>query len=113
MFSVSTLFFGYYLNTYFNDAQIVGAAYYGGNPFHAMQTLANTFAVNQQVNTNLIFGDFISGLTVLFGILTGATISGMLSVLPFVDVSIQLLVQIIFSLSSLFLWVYIVSNRSV
>lgn len=112
LFSVGTLFFGYYMNTAFNDSQINNAAYFGGNPYNAMHTLANTYAINQQINTNLIFGDFFAALTVLFGIVTGTTISGMLTLLPFVDASIQLLVQIVFSLSSVFLWIYIVANRS-
>lgn len=113
MFSISVLFFGYYLNTYFNNPNITNTQYFGGNPYNALNTLANSYHINQQINTSLIFGDFIAALTVLFGILTGSTISGMTTMLPFVDTSIQLLVQIVFSLSSVLLWIYIVANRSV
>ena len=114
LFSVSVLFFGYYLNTYFNNPNITNTQYFGGNPYSAMSTLASSYHINQQINTSLIFGDFIAALTVIFGILTGSTISGMLSLLPWgTDTGISLLVQIVFSFSSVLLWVYIVANRSV
>jgi len=104
------MFFTYYVNTIFNDPTINSN---NNITYNALKTLAGTFAINQQVNTSLIFGDFIAGLTVLFGILTGATIANAFSIFPFVDASITLLIQITFSLSSVFLWIYIVANRSV
>lgn len=110
LFSIGSLFFGYYLNTAFQDPTLTAN---NNITYSALHTLAGSFAINQQVNSALIFGDFIAGLTVLFGILTGATIASAFSIFPFVDASIMMLIQIMFSLSSVFLWIYIVANRSV
>lgn len=110
IFSIGSLFFTYYVNT------IIPLDPVTHNPnttFSALQTLAGSFKLNQQINTSLIFGDFLAGLTVLFNIVTGTTIAQAFSVFPFVDASITLLIQIVFSLSSAFLWIYIVANRSV
>lgn len=110
IWSIGSLFFTYYVNLIYPLSSVTN------NPntsFTALQTLAGSFSINQQVNTSLIFGDFIAGLTVLFNIVTGTTIANAFSVFPFVDASITLLIQITFSLTSAFLWIYIVANRSV
>lgn len=110
IFSIGCLFSGYYVNQIFQNPALSGNS---NITYNALHTLANSFAVNQQVNTSLIFGDFVAGLTVLFGILSGTTIANAFSIFPFVDAGITLLIQIVFSASSLFLWIYIVANRSV
>jgi hypothetical protein len=107
VFSIGILFFGYEINQIFNDTDIHSYSY------DALTTLAGTFTIDQQINASLIFGDFIAALTLLFGIVTGNTISSAITTIPFVDTTIELLVQIIFSLSSVFLWIYIVANRSI
>ena len=110
IFSLGSLFFTYYINL------ILPLPAVTNNPnttFTSLQTLAGTFSLNQQINTSLIFGDFIAGLTVLFNIVTGTTIANAFSIFPFVDASITLLIQIMFSLTSAFLWIYIVANRSI
>jgi hypothetical protein len=108
-FSVAMLFGAYYMNQIFNDPIL------GGNDnitFDAMNTLAQSFSISEGVNASLLFGDFIAGLKVLFGIVTGSTINSSFQLIPFVDVSILLLQGIMFDLASVFLWIYIVSNRS-
>ena len=109
LFSISTMFFTYFANQIFANATISGQGHY---TYDALNTLANTFAVNQSVNTSLIFGDFIAALKVLFAIVTGQTISDAFAGFPFIDTSVQLLMRLAFSISSVFLWIYIVANRS-
>jgi predicted membrane-bound spermidine synthase len=105
------LFFGYYVTTGFpgnND--------FSHNPHFtesAISTLANSFAIKQQVNTSLIFGDFIAALKAITGIFIGAPISDALSGLPFIDTSILFLIQIIYGSANLALWCYIIANRSI
>lgn len=124
VFSVGSLFFTYEINQLFPLNAITNAPHtctWGPNltvPFsctsyEGLSALAGSFSINQQVNTSLIFGDFIAGLTVLFGIITGETISNAFSIIPFVDASATLLIRICFTLSSAALWIYIVANRSV
>jgi hypothetical protein len=109
IWSISMMFMLYYTNTIFKNATIASQGFY---TYDALHTLAGTFAIHQQVNASLIFGDFIAALTVLFAIVTGQTISDAFSAFPFIDTSIQLLIQISFSLTSVFLWIYVVANRS-
>lgn len=111
LLSFGILFFGYYMTLAFP-----GNSTFSSNTnftYTSLKTLANSFAVNQQINTSLIFGDFLAGLTVMAGIFIGAPIANALNGLPFVDTNILLLIQIIYGSSNLALWVYIVSNRSI
>ena len=110
IFSVGSLFFTYYINTVF---PISAVTHNPNTSFSALQTLAGSFSINQQINSSLIFGDFLAGLTVFFNIVTGTTIANAFSIFPFVDASVTLLVQIVFTLSSAMMWIYIVANRSV
>jgi len=110
LFSLGCLFGGYYANQIFQNTTLNNNQ---AITFNALQTLASSFNLNQQINTNLIFGDFIAGLTVLFSIVTGTTIAAAFSMFPFVGAAEMLLIQIVFASSSALLWVYIVANRSV
>ena len=113
LFSVGMLFAGYYLNTIFNNANLNANT---NVSYNAINTLANSFHLNQGVNSSLIFGDFIAALTVLFdpttGILFGGTITSAFSLVPYIDFSLQLLIRIIWASSQVFLWLYVVANRS-
>lgn len=109
-FSIAMLFGAYLMNQVFNDPIL------GGNnniTFAALDTLSQSFSLNQQVNASLIFGDFVAALTVLFGIVTGSTLNTAFQLIPFANTSILLLQGILFNLASVFLWIYIVSNRSI
>ena len=111
LFSIFSLFFGYYLNTIFNDPTLTASP---DANYLAMKTLADSFKLNQQVNTSLIFGDFIAGATVLFGLISGSTVTAMLTMgIPQFDVSMQLAFELLWASSNIFLWVYIIANRSV
>lgn len=108
IFSVFIMFMGYYTNQVFGNTAMAANSSY---TYNALHTLASSYSINQSINTSLVFGDFIAGLTVVFGILTGNTISSAIAGAPFVSADILLLIQIIFSLSSVALWVFIVAFR--
>ena len=125
IFSVGALFSLYYVNTIFNDPTITNASTtctwglsanqfspFSCTSYQALSVLAGTYKINQQVNSSLIFGDFIAGLTVLFGLLTGQTIANMITAIPFFDASWTLFANLMFTFSSVCLWIYIVANRS-
>lgn len=110
IFSIAILFSSYYMNQIFNDPIL------GGNDnitFTALNTLMGSFSINSQINANLIFGDFISALVVLFGIVTGSTLNHAFQLIPFANTSILLLQGLLFDLASVFLWIFIVANRSI
>ena len=83
-----------------------------------MQTLASSWSSvsnqngGQNPNPALIFGDFITGLTVLLNTLAGGGVTTILQGIPGVDSSVILLVQIMYGSASILLWVYVVANRS-
>lgn len=106
IFSTSLLFAGYYLDETFNEDNFSGVTY------AALDTLANKNNVDQEISAELIFGDFIAGVQVLFGIVTGDTLTDAFHLLPGVDASMDLFIRLIFTLSSALLWVFVVTGRS-
>lgn len=67
----------------------------------------------------LIFGDFITGLTVLLNALLlagnsvlGGGLSSVLHGIPGIDYNISLLVQVVYGSAETLLWIYVVANRS-
>src|SRR5574337_317162 len=111
VFAIFVLFFGYYLNQFFNDPIL---ANHTNANYAALQTIAASFHLDQSINSALVFGDFIAGVTVLFGLLSGNVITDVMTMgIPQFDVSMQLLFQVIWASSNVFLWIYIVANRSV
>ena len=106
VFSVATLFAGYWVNQIFQNPSLNSLTY------SAIEALSTKNEIDPGINIDLVFGDFIAGLTVVFGILTGDTIASAFSIFPFVDTAVMLLIRIIFTLASAMLWVYIVANRS-
>src|SRR5574342_720098 len=99
VFSVAILFSAYYLNQVFNNPAL-GAN--GNITFSALNTLMGSYSINEGVNAELVFGDFIAALTVLFGVVTGSTLTSAFTLIPFVDTSILLLQGILFDLASVF-----------
>lgn len=111
VFSVSLLFSSYYINQVFNDPVISSSVTYT-----SLQTLMGTFAFNQQINTNLIFGDFISALTLIGGLMTGSVFTTSMTIIQssgMADLSVGILMGLLFDSATLFLLIYIVSNRSI
>jgi len=73
----------------------------------------------QDPNPALIFGDFITGLTVLLNAIAivgnaalGGGVASVLQGIPGVDQNIKWLIQIVYGSSEALLWIYVVSNRS-
>jgi len=106
VWAIGILFAGYYWDSVFGDNLFAGAT------FEALDELANKNAVDETISIDLIFGDFIAGVKVVFGILTGDTIYSALSMIPGFLAEWMLLVRITFTLASALLWVYIVTGRS-
>lgn len=113
IFSFFTLFFMYYVNTYYNNTAI--AANWN---LSAVQHLVHLFAdltqlnAGQDPNPALIFGDFLVGSTVLFSVLSGGGVTTIMQGIPFFNNDMLMLVQIIYGSSCGLLWVYVIANRS-
>lgn len=107
LFSISLLFTGYYLDEVFQQDQFTGAS------FAALDEIAGKNTVNESISSELIFGDFIAGAKVLFGVVTAEPITQAFHLLPGFNAEWDLLVRLIFSLSSIFLWIYIITGRSI
>lgn len=111
VFSIATLFMTYYVNQIFNDPFLSNSATYS-----SLSSIMGTFKFNQQINTNLIFGDFISVFQLLGSLMSGSIFTSSLTIIQssgFADLSVGLLMGILFDSATLFLLLYIVSNRSV
>ena len=106
LFSVGLLFSGYFID------QAYGLDLFTGVTYDALDAIANKQVINQEISVDLIFGDFIAGVRVVFGIVTGDTIAQAFSLIPSFDEVWLLLVRIVFTLSSAMLWVFIVTGRS-
>lgn len=106
IFSTGLLFAGYYLDVTFDQDNFTGATY------EALDVLAQKNDVDQTISAELIFGDFIAGVNVLFGIVTGDTLTQAFHLLPGFNASMDLFVRLIFTLSSALLWVFVVTGRS-
>ena len=107
LFSVGLLFSGYFID------QAYGLDLFTGVTYDALDAIANKQVINQEISVDLIFGDFIAGVRVVFGIVTGDTIAQAFSLIPSFDEVWLLLVRIVFTLSSAMLWVFIVTGRSI
>ena len=75
-----------------------------------------TFQPNTQINSALIFGDFINTWTLLGGLISGSVFTSSLTIVQnsgFADLSVGLLMGLMFDSASVFLFLYFISNRSV
>ena len=106
LFSCGLLFSGYFID------QAYGQDLFGDATFEALDTLLNKNQVDQEVSAELIFGDFIAGARVVFGIITGDTIAQAFNLIPSFDEIWMLLVRLLFTLSSALLWVFVIVGRS-
>lgn|SRR6185312_7929886 len=126
IFCFSMLFGMYYMNlSIFHDPVITASVSY-----QSINNLVGTFAFNQNINSGLIFGDFLSVYNLLGALMTGsATVPnpfaeifgggggigghGIIYNSGFADASVGLFMGAIFDSATLFLLLYIISNRSV
>ncbi len=121
LFSIGMVFFGYYVNELFPTTTLTEATTnMTGTKTHTFTSetldgLKNNYqaTIQQQPNPLLIFGDFITGLKIIFSIVSGIAIGDALvtSGIPFVDFHVQVLIALIFSVSSFFLWLHILTGR--
>lgn len=106
IFTASFTFSGFYIDYAF------GLDLFSGFTQDALEELIIP-TIDEEINIILIFGDFIAGLKVVFGILSGIAITDALSSLPNYDSLVwNLIVGIIYTTTSALLWVYIVTGRS-
>lgn len=122
-FSFGILFFTYYLNQIFNDSilgNISSASCSPNTPtnssytYCAVNALVSQHAdVSVQPDPSLYLGDFINGLKIVFGLVTGDVINSAFHKLPFMDTGTLLLATAMFDFASALLFVYILANRSV
>lgn len=106
IFSISLMFSGYYLDLAF------GQNLFDSFTYSALDTIVTKNDVDKSVSAELIFGDFIAGAKVVFGILTGDTISGAFAAMPNFDEVWMILIRLMFTLSSAMLWAYVIAGRS-
>lgn len=111
IFSLAILFSSYYINQIFNDPTLSQSATYT-----SLNTLMGTFAFTGNINTNLIFGDFISVFTLLGSLMSGSIFTSSFTIIQnsgYADVSVGLLMGLMFDSGTLFLLMYIISFRSI
>ena len=106
MFCVGLLFSGYLIDLMYNENLFSSVTY------DSLDEIASRNVVDEEISIDLIFGDFIAGVRVVFGIITGDTIAQAFALIPMFNETWVLLVRIIFTLSSAMLWVFIVTGRS-
>lgn len=105
IFSISLTFGGYYID------QASGLSLFNSATYTALNDIMSRNEIDEDISIDLIFGDFIAGVRVLFGIVTGETISDAFSMLPNFNETWMLAVRLLFTTSSAFLWIYIVAGR--
>lgn len=117
LFSLAIVFMTFYLNTnIFNDASITN-----GMTYQSLQALTNStysFA-NQQVDAALIFGDFVHVFQFIAALFTGGIFAqsfgstGIMVQSGFAyDAYLELFTTLMFDSATVFLVLYIISNRS-
>lgn len=114
IFSIAILFSSYFMNQIFNDPLITASV-----TNQSLQTLAGTFQFNQDINTQLIFGDFLAVKNVVWSLMSGSAFTsafgdtGVMHGLSYTASNyIAILMALLFNSSCVFLILYIVSNRS-
>lgn len=105
VFSTLLVFGGYYVDL------ASGLSLFDNATYDALNELMNKNEVDETISIDLIFGDFIAGVRVLFGIVTGDVIADAFSMLPNFDEVWMILVRLMFTLTSAMLWIYVVAGR--
>lgn len=106
IFSIALTFSGYYVDQVFATNLFPSVT---NTSLTAM--IAKHNVSNQSLSAELIFGDFITGIKVLFGILTGEAIYTALHLLPNFNTNWDFIVGLLFVTSTLFLWVNMITGR--
>ena len=106
IFSISLTFSGYYVD------QVFATNLFTTVTDEGLQTLISDNSVTDtNINAELIFGDFLTGVRVLFGIMTGESITNAFHLLPNFNANWDYAVGILFTTSTLFLWINLITGR--
>jgi hypothetical protein len=117
LFSLSTLFMGYYVGSVFGQGIFTTVTVSGSNStstqntFDYLNSLVNKHKINEALLPDLIFGDFVTVSKIIFGVITGEPIAAVISAFPNFDAVWALFFRIIFTISSVALWGYIIAGR--
>ena len=104
--SVAMLFAGAYMDDTFGENLFTGTTY------DSLDVLASTFEVDTEFSAEFIFGDFIAGLKIITGIVTGEVLTDAMALIPGFNIYWLLIIRILFTLASTLLVIYIVTGRS-
>ena len=110
-FSIALLFCAGWINAEIFNNPTLNAN--GDITYNALNTLFGQFNFTPSFNAAFIFGDFITGIHLIAAVLTGAGVSQMLNIFPFVDTWIHMLVTGLYATFSFFFILYLGMNRSV
>lgn len=106
LFSISLIFSGYYID------QVFGQNLFEDSTSQALEELiSNNNVEDEQITIELIFGDFIAGVRVVFGIMTGDVLTNAFESLPNFNYEYSLIARILFTTSTAFLWVNLITGR--
>jgi len=106
IFSMSLLFSGYYID------QVFALDLFSDSTSAGLEDLIGRNDISSEsISAELIFGDFITGVRVIFGILIGQSITNAFHLLPNFNIAWDYLVGILFSVSTLFLWINLITGR--
>jgi hypothetical protein len=106
LFSIGLIFSGYYID------QVFGEDLFTDSTSMALEELiSNNDMDDESINVELIFGDFITGVRVLFGIMTGDVLTNAFQSFPNFNYEYSILARILFTTSTAFLWINLITGR--
>jgi hypothetical protein len=106
VFSALLTFSGYYVD------QAFGTTLFDSFTTQSLdEILERVDRIDEEPSIDLIFGDFLAAVRVVFGVLVGDAVFQPLSALPNFNEMYLVFAKMIFGFSSVFLWVYIVAGR--
>lgn len=117
LFSISLLFSGYYIDLAFGQNLFTSVTVSNSNStttkntFDYMKELLAKNKIEETTSTELIFGDFLAASRVIFSIVTGEPVAAAFNMLPNFDEVWMVMIQIIFTTSSVALWAYLIAGR--
>lgn len=106
IFSVGLTFGGYYVDQVFATELFSSVTETSLNEMIEKHNISD-----ESVTAELIFGDFITGLRVLFDIVTGQSIAQAFNLLPNFNSEWTYIVSLLFVVSTSFLWLNILTGR--
>lgn len=108
LFSISLIFSGYYID------QVYSVNLFNDYTSTQLETLISDNNIDDEtVSAELIFGDFVIGAQVLFGIMTGDVLTNAFNQIPTFSYEYSILVRLVFTTSTAFLWINIITGRDI